>query len=96
MRVEFHPEAQLELAQAALHYEEQLPGLGLDLNAEVERTVSLLVVAPRMGSLLDAEHRRFSVQRFPFSLIYRDLGSVLLVVAVAHKRRRPRYWADRR
>jgi hypothetical protein len=28
MRLEFHPEAELELIEAAVHYEVQVPGLG--------------------------------------------------------------------
>jgi hypothetical protein len=28
MRLEFHPEAELELIEAAVHYELQVPGLG--------------------------------------------------------------------
>lgn len=28
MKLEFHPEAELELIEAAVHYELQVPGLG--------------------------------------------------------------------
>jgi len=37
MRVEFHPEAELELIEAASYYQLQVPGLGDDFEMEVRR-----------------------------------------------------------
>lgn len=59
MRLEFHPEADLELAEAAIHYEERVPGLGERLAAEVEHTARLLMRNPEIGSPVDPELRRF-------------------------------------
>jgi plasmid stabilization system protein ParE len=95
MRVTFHPDARRELTEAAEYYEGRLAGLGLDLNVEVERTAALLSQTPGLGVSLDGRHRRFPVQRFPFALIYREDRESLVVVAVAHKRRRPGYWVGR-
>jgi hypothetical protein len=38
MRLEFHPEAELELIEAALHYELQVPGLGERFESEIQRS----------------------------------------------------------
>lgn len=35
------------------------------------------------------------VKRFPYGVYYLVEGEVLLVLAVAHSRREPHYWADR-
>ena len=43
MRLEFHPEAELELIEAAVHYELQVPGLGERFEAEVRRVTDLLL-----------------------------------------------------
>ena len=43
MRLEFHPEAELELIEAAVHYELQVPGLGERFEAEVRRVADLLM-----------------------------------------------------
>jgi plasmid stabilization system protein ParE len=41
--------------------------------------------------------RRFVLPRFPYSLIYRHLGAdEVRILAVAHQKRRPRYWTGRR
>jgi hypothetical protein len=40
--------------------------------------------------------RRFLFRRFPFSLIYFIQETSILVVAVAHGRRKPGYWNNRK
>lgn len=35
------------------------------------------------------------VRRFPFGVIYQPRGEQLVVIAVAHQRRRPGYWLRR-
>lgn len=45
MRYEFHPEAELELYEAALRYEAEIPDLGRRFGDEVERVVHLLPIA---------------------------------------------------
>lgn len=39
MKLEFHPEAEVELIEAAAHYELQVPGLGERFEAEVRRAL---------------------------------------------------------
>jgi len=39
--------------------------------------------------------RRVSLRRFPFKVIFRDVESIVQILAVSHKRRRPDYWLDR-
>jgi hypothetical protein len=35
------------------------------------------------------------MHRFPFAVVYRELPSVIQVLAVAHGHRRPGYWKTR-
>jgi plasmid stabilization system protein ParE len=70
MKVEFHPEAELELIEAASYYELQVPGLGEDFEVEVRRATDLLRQHPELGPHLDDELRRFVLIRFPYTLIY--------------------------
>lgn len=93
--VGFHPAAELELRASASFYEERVTALGEDFIAEVERICRLLVRYPTLGSTYDPVHRRVSLRRFPFALIYRVDDSRVTVVAVAHTKRRPGYWRGR-
>ena len=95
MKVEFFPAAATELLEAAKEYEALLSGLGNDFLVEVERLTSVLVELPSLGENLDSIHRRIPLRRFPYALIFRRDGEVIRVVAVAHRRRRPRYWKPR-
>ncbi len=44
---------------------------------------------------VDHRHRRGLLRRFPYSVIYRVEPEGILVVAVAHSRRRASYWRGR-
>jgi plasmid stabilization system protein ParE len=39
--------------------------------------------------------RRVSIRRFPYFVAYLVVDEAVVVLAVAHERRRPRYWIDR-
>lgn len=92
---EFHPEAELELIEAATRYESEIPGLGKRFSFEVERAISLLLENPMIGVAVDDQIRHFVLRTFPFSLIYANYRDVLFILAVAHGNRRPGYWRSR-
>jgi hypothetical protein len=93
---EFHPAAARELSAAVQSGEEHTRGLGAELKAEAQRVTQLLVERPFIGETLGKEIRRFPLRRFPFALIYRIDGDRLRILAVAHLRRRPGYWSQRK
>jgi toxin ParE1/3/4 len=76
----FHPDAEAELQEVA---------------AEVERTISLVRQFPEAGSPDARDCRRVVVARFPYSVVYRQTRDSIVIVAVAHQRRRPGYWRRR-
>ena len=95
MTPEFHPPADLELTEAAQFYEAQAPGLGAGFLDEVERLLHLLTTYPELGRPRSGGVRTIPTRRFPYSLVYTLSAGRLFVLAVAHQRRRPRYWAGR-
>lgn len=95
MKLEFHPEAELELIEAALHYELQVPGLGERFESEVQRATDFLLDHPEIGPPVDPDLRRFVLPRFPFTLIYCVVSNVLRIEVVAHQSRLPGYWKSR-
>ena len=46
MKVELHPEAEIELYEAAAWYDDQRTGLGDDLLAEITRWLDVIAEAP--------------------------------------------------
>jgi plasmid stabilization system protein ParE len=95
--VRFHPDARAELLDAATSYEEQADGLGGQFVDEVQRVLDQLRTSPGIGAPVPGHDalRRWPLRRFPYYVIYREIGESLVVLAVAHERRRPRYWSGR-
>ena len=100
LQVRFSPDAIAELEAAARWYEEQLSGLGLALIDAVDAALSRVADWPRSGKpvptvVSDLDVRRVPVARFPYNLPYVVLDDAVVVLAVAHDRRRPGYWTGR-
>ena len=98
--VRVEPEAKQELAAAAAWYEERREGLGLELVAEVDAVFAAIArtpgrfpryprVAPELGV------RRAAARRFPYSVAFIELDTVVRGLAVVHEKRRPGYWVGR-
>lgn len=89
------PAAREELNEAAAFYEASVPGLGDAFLDDVDRTIESARVNPRIGAVAGLRFRRMLLRRFPYSVIYAERGNELVIVAVAHQRRRPGYWRGR-
>jgi hypothetical protein len=94
------PEAVLELREAAAWYERERAGLGLELVDEVTTVLSSLAQSVAValavpGTRAALQLRRVMVARFPYAVVFLSLDDVVHVIAVAHLRRRPNYWAGR-
>ncbi|HEX3528730.1 MAG TPA: type II toxin-antitoxin system RelE/ParE family toxin [Thermoanaerobaculia bacterium] len=90
-------EADSELSEGASRYaEEGTAALGLAFVEEFERALDLLCAYPQLGTIWRRGRRRFPLRRFPYSIIYYTKGDELRVIALAHHRRRPSYWAGRK
>ena len=61
----------------------------------LDRIVRLVRTHPLLATQIESEIRRFLFARFPYSLIYGIDHETIVVIAVAHQHREPRYWADR-
>ncbi len=90
-------QASIELAEAIRWYESKRRGLGGELLDEVAKTIERLTSNPDAGSPMSADRktRRLLVSRFPYQIVYRVRSDEIVVVALAHLKRRPGYWKNR-
>ena len=94
-RVRFTPEARGEIDNAFEWY------LGRNLQTaeiflqQVDDAIRLIGNAPAVWPHFEAGTRRYVLRKFPYSLIYREIPTGIEVVALAHHKRRPRYWRGR-
>ena len=93
-------EARAEVHEAARWYGEQRPELRVEFLTAIDEAMDRLVrLARHLGSPPGIDPslgvKRVFVKRFPFSIYFLELPTRFRVLAVAHARRRPFYWADR-
>ena len=95
MNVRFLTLAQQEIDEAVVWFNEQDDGKGVDFLDELDRVVRLVKSYPFASTKIERDIRRCLFARFPYSLIYGVEEQTIVVIAVAHSRRSPRYWIDR-
>jgi plasmid stabilization system protein ParE len=95
MHVKFLPDAEEEMYEAAKYYQSQTSGLGIDYLSEVERAVVSIAQSPMTWPKVEGELRRRLIRRFPFGILYYIESEEVIIVAVAHLRRKPGYWKKR-
>lgn len=92
--------AESEIRHYLQWYEAERSGLADRLWNEIQDVVRVISDRPAAGSVVPRIRgvtgvRRFPLRRFPFFVIYREFDDYLELVALAHHRRRPKYWRSR-
>jgi len=94
-KLEYLEEALQEAEGAARWYAERSVTAAAAFSAEIDAAESAIARLPDAWPPFDHGTRRYLLQRFPFSVVYRVEEHRILIVAVAHARRRPGYWKSR-
>ncbi len=86
-----------ELTEARHYYLKQASArIAAAFVEQFESTASLILAHPELGKPVSSRVRALPISRFPYSVIYRITPDAIIVLAIAHQRRRPTYWAQRR
>lgn len=93
--VEIAPAAEGEIGDAFLWYRERNPLAAEAFRSEVFDAIDRIAEAPATWPADDEGNRKYVLRRFPYSVFYEVLGSIVTILAVAHHRRRPNYWRER-
>ena len=96
MKVSLHPEARAELIAARSWYYERSPLSSVAFSHAVDHAISRIRESPNSFPMADYGTRKLVLQRFPFNVFYRISEAEIVVVAVAHQKRRPGYWSNRK
>ena len=96
MTYRLHPKAALEHEEQVAYYEERRVGLGKKYHRATMQAIDMVVATPKRFRLARLpDFRQIALRGFPFSIIYREAGDTVQVLAVAHHRRHPNYWSMR-
>lgn len=93
--IRFDPAAQRELNEAAEFYDAEDAGLGDAFLDAIERAFKQIQAFPESSPISLGSLRTKVLSAFPFSVIYWVTDDAIVVLAVAHHRRRPGYWRGR-
>jgi toxin ParE1/3/4 len=96
MRVKFHPEARADLKEGKAFYRNRSPLAAVAFAREIDAAVARIAESP--SRYPEGEHgtREFILPwRFPYTVVYRVRENLIVIVAVAHQSKEPRYWHDR-
>lgn len=95
MKVRFLKPAQSEVDDAVSWYDSQSRSLGTHFLYDLDRAVRRIVAYPLSSAKMGEDLRRCLLSRFPYGIIYGIDSDTVIVIAVAHLHREPRYWIDR-
>ena len=70
-------------------------GLATRFVSEVEDSIRRVVDAPTSWRVIDEDVRRCLTHVFPYAILYTIEPDFVLIVAVAHCAREPKYWKQR-
>jgi len=91
-----HPDAALEHEDQIAYYEERRAGLGRRYHLAMLRAIALASGNPHGFKIVRPPNlRKVFLRGFPFAVIYREVESVVQVLAIAPHRRAPNYWIRR-
>jgi toxin ParE1/3/4 len=94
--VVIRPAAGAEFAKAALWYEGQRTGLGVDFVAAVQQVFDLIADQPDRYPIVFGTIREAPISQFPYCIYYRVKPDRLVVIAIFHQSRDPAIWKKRR
>lgn len=94
-QVSLLPLAEEEILEAFHWYFDRSPFAADAFRTEVTAAIDSLGEDPLMWPADTEDVRYYILRRFPYTIHYEVTGSEVIVLAVAHQRRRPGYWQDR-
>ncbi len=84
-----------EMIEAGRYYESERENLGIQFLTAVEAAYHIIAENPLAWPVLEDGIRKKVLNRFPFSILYKEYTDHIAVIAVMHQRRAPGYWRNR-
>jgi plasmid stabilization system protein ParE len=94
-RLRIQSQAQEEINEAFEWYFKRSPEAADAFLTEVGASLKQIASHPQQYPVFTKNTRRRVLEGFPYSVIFQEKADLILVVAVAHAKRRPGYWKAR-
>ena len=89
------PEAEAELEDAYLWYEQQIVGLGSQFLLSVDAAINSIRRNPRQYPVVYKNIHRVLTRRFPYQIFFTVNDMHVVIIAVFHGMRNPSVWQSR-
>lgn len=93
--LEYLAEALEEAEASARWYAERSSAAALGFDAQLDAAEVAISERPEAWPLYEHGTRRYLLRRYPYSVVYQIEEHRVVILAVAHARRRPGYWKSR-
>ncbi len=87
--------AEWDYTEALCWYAERSHRAAEGFNAEFDKALKIIGTDPGRFPRCDDRHRFYLMDRYPYQIIYRTEPDEVVVIAVAHAKRKPKYWIGR-
>jgi plasmid stabilization system protein ParE len=96
-RIQFIPEARLDIKEIIDWYNDQKPGLGKRFFQSLKSKLAYIQISPFHFQIDYREIRNALLDTFPYQIHYRilDNNKSILVLAITHTSRNPARWRSR-
>jgi len=91
----FHPEVEQEYLTSLSWYRDRSSIAAVNFENIFEQAINRIREAPHRWPTYFRDFQKYTLRQFPFSIIYQDFSSEIVLIAVAHASRRPGYRRDR-
>lgn len=88
-------EAELEIEETFEYYRGESPRIAERFLREIGSSIKKIRSNPKLFPSYTKNTRRRVLGSFPFSVIYQERDEIILIIAIAHAKRREGYWSKR-
>jgi plasmid stabilization system protein ParE len=86
------PEAQTNIRETAVWYEQRETGLGRRFMGEIRQSLESISTTPLRFPIIENGVRRLLLRRFPYAVYFLWENESAIVIAVLHQHRDPETW----
>ncbi|SFP73938.1 type II toxin-antitoxin system RelE/ParE family toxin [Hydrogenimonas thermophila] len=84
--------AYLEIENGKEYYNLQEEKLGDKFKKEIQTSIDNIITFPKLYPEVENNIRRCLLHKFPYSIFYTIDNDTIIILSVAHQRRKPYYW----
>ena len=90
------PSVRFDLNEAIEFYLKISIELADDLISEFYAGIDAIVQDPYLYQTISRSYRKLTLKRFPYKIIFNVKREQITIVALAHHKRKPNYWRNRK